>query len=270
MPENQPRPDVFLNRVEIELLADKAVIALPRFLEPRDVLIEVLLGEPGRAVDALQHLPPLIAAPIRARRMQQLEVLDLPRTGDMRAAAQIDERAVGVDRDRFVGSQVADALKLERIVHESLPGLFPAHFLTHERVIGLRHLGHLLFDRVDVFGRERTADVEVVVKAVLDGRAEADLRFREELTNRRRQDVRRGVAQHVERLRILVGQDRDLCPVGQRALQVAYVAVDANGERGFREARTDRFREVGARRARRQGFLAPIRQDDLDLGRSHV
>src|SRR5258706_11142049 len=36
-----------------------------RFLEARDVLIEILFGEPRRPVDALQHLAPLVATPIR-------------------------------------------------------------------------------------------------------------------------------------------------------------------------------------------------------------
>src|SRR5207247_8821515 len=80
MPENQPRPDVLLNRIQIELLPDDAVIALARLFEPANVGLEIVLAEPRRAVDALQHLPPLIAAPIRARRVQQLEGLDPPRT----------------------------------------------------------------------------------------------------------------------------------------------------------------------------------------------
>src|SRR4051794_34978588 len=98
MPENQSRADVFLNREEIELLPDHAVVALARFLEPSDVLVEILFGEPGRAIDALEHLSALVAAPIRAGRVQQLEVLDLPGARHMRPAAEIDERPVGVDR----------------------------------------------------------------------------------------------------------------------------------------------------------------------------
>src|SRR6478672_3818434 len=99
MPQNQPRPDVLLNRVEIELLADDAMVALAGFLEPADVALEVVLAEPGGAVDALQHLAALIAAPIRAGGMEQLEVLDAAGARHVRAAAQVHEGPVGIDRD---------------------------------------------------------------------------------------------------------------------------------------------------------------------------
>ena len=37
------------------------------------VLVELLLGLPGRAVDALQHRVVLVAAPVRAGDAQELE-----------------------------------------------------------------------------------------------------------------------------------------------------------------------------------------------------
>ena len=49
---------------------------LLRLLEPVQVGVEVFLLEPGRAVDALQHLPLLVAPPVRAGAVQQLEVLE--------------------------------------------------------------------------------------------------------------------------------------------------------------------------------------------------
>src|SRR5439155_20119707 len=110
MPENQPRPDVLLNRIQIELLPDDAVIALARLFEPANVGLEIVLAEPRRAVDALQHLPPLIAAPIRPRRVQQLEVLDPPRTRHVRPATQLDERPVRVHRDPFTFLQLIYSL----------------------------------------------------------------------------------------------------------------------------------------------------------------
>src|SRR5437867_2843515 len=43
VPQNQPWPDVFLNRKQIELLTDDTVVALTRFLEPADVALEIIL-----------------------------------------------------------------------------------------------------------------------------------------------------------------------------------------------------------------------------------
>ena len=54
MPEHQPRR--FLLQVEqAELLAELAVIALFGFFKVRQVLLEILFIEPGRAVDALDR-----------------------------------------------------------------------------------------------------------------------------------------------------------------------------------------------------------------------
>src|SRR5437762_9945767 len=116
MPQNQSGANVFLDRKQIELLTDDTMVALARFLEPADVGLEIVLREPRRPVNALQHLPPLVAAPVRARSMEQLEMLNLARARHMRAAAQIDEGAVRVDRDHFIFLQVINSLELQRIV----------------------------------------------------------------------------------------------------------------------------------------------------------
>src|SRR5438034_5187827 len=96
MPQDEPGPDLLLDREEVELLAEDPVVAPPRFLEPSQVRLEVVFSEPGRAVDALEHLAPLVAPPIGARAVQQLEMLDAPRARHMWSATQVHERAVGV------------------------------------------------------------------------------------------------------------------------------------------------------------------------------
>src|SRR5689334_1982175 len=62
MPQDQSRPDVLLDREEVELLAEDPVVALLRLLEPPQVRVEVVLGEPRGTVDALQHLAALVPA----------------------------------------------------------------------------------------------------------------------------------------------------------------------------------------------------------------
>src|SRR3989449_7228660 len=46
VPEDESRPDVLLDRVQVELLAEQAVVALLRLLEPPEVRLEVVLREP--------------------------------------------------------------------------------------------------------------------------------------------------------------------------------------------------------------------------------
>ena len=191
VPQNQPRPDVFLDREEVELLTDDTVVTLARFLEPPDVALEIVFREPRRPVDALEHLASLVAAPIRARRVQQLEELDAAGAGHVGAAAQIDERAVGIDRDHFVGAEIVDPFEFQRVVDKSPFCFFSTHFFTREEIILLRDLGHFLFDGLEVFRRKRPPDVEVVVEPILDRRTEPDLRLGKELAHRSRQHVRR-------------------------------------------------------------------------------
>ena len=81
---------------------DDAMVALFRFLDAREMRVQLLLLEEGGSVNALQHLPLRVAAPIRAGRVRQLEVLEARRVRHVRAAAQIDERAVGVRRNDLV------------------------------------------------------------------------------------------------------------------------------------------------------------------------
>ena len=84
---------------QIELLADAAVIALLGLLQPVQVVIELLLVGPGRAVDPLQHLVARVAAPVGAGHLRQLERLELAGGGHVRAAAQVDPVALPVEAD---------------------------------------------------------------------------------------------------------------------------------------------------------------------------
>src|SRR3546814_9896278 len=57
----------FLLQVEqVHLRADLAMIALRRFLKPRQMRLKLFLVEPARAVNAGQHRILLIATPIRS------------------------------------------------------------------------------------------------------------------------------------------------------------------------------------------------------------
>ena len=68
---------------------------------------------------------------------------------------------------------------------------------------------HALLDRREVLGRERPLVGEIVVEAVLDHRADRDLRVGKQLLHRVGQQVRGRVADDVEALGVLVGDDRE-------------------------------------------------------------
>ena len=81
---------------QVHLLADLAMVALGRLLEPHEMGVELLLVEPGGAVDPAEHRVLGVAAPIGARHPRQLERLrvELAGRGEMRPAAQVHPFAV--------------------------------------------------------------------------------------------------------------------------------------------------------------------------------
>ena len=208
MPERRARRDV-VEAVQVELRrrAGGGRASSPR---PRrhEVLVELLLRRPGRAVDALEHRPLLVAAPVRAGRAEQLERPDLAGARDVRAATQVDEWALPIEgrrRHRRAvalggGEEVVDDLDLERLValDEEGAGLVRASLAELERVVGGDALAHPRLDRREVVGRQRARQQEVVVEAVGDGRPDAELRAREQVQDRLGHDVGGAVAHRPE------------------------------------------------------------------------
>ena len=69
---------------------------------------------------------------------------------------------------------------------------------------------HLGLELLEVFGREGPLEGEVVVEAVFDDRADGHLRLRVDSLHRLREQVRGGVADDLERRRILLRDDGQL------------------------------------------------------------
>src|SRR6185436_323641 len=80
--ERTPRRDR-MKAPEVELLADFAMVAPLGFLEELEVALEVCLGRPCRAVDALQHGVLLVAPPIGTGDAGELERAELSGRGDV-------------------------------------------------------------------------------------------------------------------------------------------------------------------------------------------
>ena len=74
---------------QVEVAAELAVVAALGLLDPVQVLLERLLGLPGGAVDALELLVLLVAAPVRRGAAHQLERRDALGGRQVRAAAQV-------------------------------------------------------------------------------------------------------------------------------------------------------------------------------------
>ena len=83
--------DLLREREQVELDTELAVIALLGFFEAVQVLGERFLRLPRGAVDALEHRALLVAAPVRARDLGELERAEPLGRRHVRAAAQVDE-----------------------------------------------------------------------------------------------------------------------------------------------------------------------------------
>src|SRR5262249_13381955 len=153
-----------------------SVIALLCLLEPPEVPIEILLRQPGRAVDSLEHWVLLVATPVGAGRREKLERADVTRRRDMRSTTQIDEITLAVERH---GGRVdpAQDLHLERLAPflEEPDRRLARHLLADEWMIGRYDLAHGALDLLEIRWRERRRLGEVVVEAVLDGGSDRHL-----------------------------------------------------------------------------------------------
>ena len=269
VPEDEPGPDLLLDAEQVQLPAEHAVVAPARLREPLQVLVQRLSAEERGAVDTLQHLPAFVSPPVGARGGEQLEVLHFPGGRHVRPSAQVQERAVLVDRDHLVVGHLLQPLQLERVIGEELPALLLADAAPLEGEVGGDHLAHARLEGLQVFGREGFVHLEVVIEAVLDRGAEADTGAGTQLAHRGGQDVRGRVAQHGERVVVPAGEDAYLGARGDRPSQVDHLVVDHGRQGGAGQSGADTGRDVGGAAAARRLDGAAVGEPHLDGFVSH-
>ena len=183
MPQHQAGADEFVDAEKIELFAQLAVVALRGFFLLLEVGEEFVLRFESHRVDALQHRVLLAAAPVGAGHVGQLEGLELAGMLDVGAFAEVFEGAVPVDADDGAFGQVVDELDFVFLAFPAeMPEGVGAGQLDALEFLGLaQDMLHLLFDKGQVLGGEVVFEVEIVVKAVLDGGTDAEFHSGEEL-----------------------------------------------------------------------------------------
>ena len=83
------------------------------FLQPMKILLQFLFAGPSRAVDSLQHGVAGVATPICASEFGEPKRLsEAPRSGQMRSATEVDEVALPIESDHFIGRNARDDLCL--------------------------------------------------------------------------------------------------------------------------------------------------------------
>ncbi len=226
MPEHGARR-LLLEMEQIHLAPQAPVVALLGLIELMQIGRKVVLARPRRAVDALEHGLGRIPAPIGAGDLEQLEAFaDLARRGHMRAPAEIEPVALRVELDLLALGNRVDQLELEvfaLLLEERLRGV-AIDDLAGEGPVARDDLRHLRLDPREIVGRERLLAREVVIEAVVDHRADGDLRAGIKLLHRFRHHMRRVVADERERVFVLARQEFDggVRPDGGRKIRAAF------------------------------------------------
>ena len=205
MEHREARADLLGEREQVELDAELAVVALLGLLEPVEVRLEVGVGRPRGAVDPLELRVVLVAAPVRAADVRELERAEPPGRGHVRTAAQVLPAVVAVEArglgggvdvaGRLVGAEALDDLALERLLGQAAERLLGRDLLADERLVLGDDRAHRLLDLGQVVDRDVRRDREVVVEAVGDRGADAELGARPQPGDRLREDVRGRVPQ---------------------------------------------------------------------------
>ena len=236
---------LFLEVEQVHLLADAAVVAPVRLLQHMEVGVEFLLVAPRGAVDARQHGVPMIAAPIRAGDLHQLERgADIGGRPHMRAAAQVQPIALAVQRDGLAARQVVDDLGLVflALVLEQADGVVTIDHLAGEPFTPCHDLAHLRLDRAEILRCERFVPGEVVIESVSYRRPDGNLGARIQLLHRLGQHMRRVMADQFQRISIPTGDEHDIGVALDLGGQIDQLAIELHGEGRAGEARADRFR----------------------------
>ena len=166
----------------------------------------------------------------------------------MRAAAEVDEIALAVERDRLAGRDRRDDLGLVNLplLAEELDRAVAIPNLALDRLVPRNDLVHPLLDLLEVLRREGLTPSEVVVEAVFDRGADRHLRLGVELLDGFGHHVRSVVAQQLEAVGRRARDDLDARVAVDRPREVAELAVDADGYRVALESRADRERDGAA------------------------
>ncbi|OPY14476.1 MAG: hypothetical protein A4E69_01200 [Syntrophus sp. PtaB.Bin138] len=101
MEDDQPGSRLFADLEKIEIPSQLAVVPLFGLFDNPEILLQILpRGETG-SIDTLEHLVPLVSAPVCAGDVEKLEGTDHGRRGDVRPPAEIGVAALPVKADGF-------------------------------------------------------------------------------------------------------------------------------------------------------------------------
>src|SRR5690554_3059662 len=261
MPEHHARR-LFLQVEEIHALGQLAVIPLLRLFKSLQIRLELLLITPGGAVNAGQHWLAGITTPVGARQLGQLVRLEMPGVGHVWPPAHIGVFLVVIKTDGLAGRNPAHNLLLVRLVAllKRLHRLLWRDVLAHHVVFRVDQGLHAGFDSGQIIRGHRLAEVDIVVKAVINHRTDRHFGFGVELLDSMPNQVRTGVANDLETFGIACSNDRDFRITFNEIGGIHEFTVDLAGHAGLGQAGADGFGQLHHADGFVEGSLAAIRQ----------
>ena len=251
---------------EVELRPEAPVVLCACLLQPVEVRVEVRLRVERGAVDPRQLRVPLVSSPVGPCETGQPQRLDGRRVLEVRAAAEIGEVALRVQRDGRLGlARELDLVGLG-LRAEALERVLAWDLLATPGAPLLYLAPHLGFDRGEILLRDRLRELEVVVEAVGDRRPDRDLGSGVEPEHGLGEQVRGRVPQDVEGVRIVLVPYRhklDSFAAAERKTKVLDMPVDTSEDGVACQLRPDRPCRVESARTVGQLELGRIGQHDL-------
>ena len=248
---------------QFQLLAQLAVVAFLGLFHRGEVFVQQRLFRERDAVDAREHLVLLVTAPVGSGHRGQLDGLDIPHVRQVRTAAQVGESTVAVEADRAV-FEALDELHLVLVSFFGIGfqriGL--AHLAADDRLFGAGQLFHFLLDLREVALGDGHRRIHVVVEAVLDAGADAELDARIERFERFGQQVGRRVPEGFPAFGVFPFVQFDLRIGLDGHVQVRHRAVHRRRQHFLSQPRADALRDL--HRGRSLGVLT-----DAAVGKSH-
>src|SRR5579875_1572695 len=129
----------------------------------------------------------------------------------MRTAAKVQPFPLLIDLQIFIAGNRIDEFDLEGLAMSLAPGsgFFAGPNLLCEGFVAGDDLRHFFLDCGKILGRERLGSIEVIIKAVLDHRADGNLGAGKEGLHCLGEDMRGIMADEFERSWILPGDELD-------------------------------------------------------------
>ena len=224
---------------EAQFLAQLAVIPALGLLDALQVGFQFALFGEGGAVDPAEHLVLLAPPPVGAGAGGEFYRLHRGGGHQVGAGAEVGKVPLAVEADLLPLSGVLpDQFLLVGLVLHQFQSLGGVQFKLFQGQVRLDDGSHLLFQLDQVLGGEGGGKVEIVIEAVVDGRADGELGLGVEVGHRLGQDVGGGVVKGP--LALLVGKGEDLqgAVMVQNGTQVHNLAVHPGGAGGPVQAHT--------------------------------